>query len=567
MTLRTSLLGASLFASSLILALGTAAQAQTAPTPVGATAPASAALETALVDGLSTATPIKHLVVIYDENVSFDHYFATYPHAANPAGEPPFTRASKTPAVNNLSSANLLTNNPNDTNTGNGANAANPFRLDITQAATADQDHNYTPEQQAEDGGKMDLFPEYTGNGTTGGSGAFGTKGQVMGYYDGNTVTALWQYASHFAMNDNAYTDTFGPSTPGALEVVDGQTNGLQLIKSSNAGYYINDGIGGLTLINDVDPGYDSCSSSTDQAMINAKNIGDLLNAKDIPWGGFMGGFNLQATNANGTTGCLRSTTSTITNTDKVDYVAHHNWFQYFTSTANPTHARPTTMTDIGYTFAANSAVDPANHQYDITDFTSAVAAGDYPAVSYIKLPAYQDGHAGYSDPLDEQNGLVTLINFIESQPDWSNTAIIVTYDDSDGWYDHAYASPTNPSFNATADQLSGPGVCGSGTPQHGVSYQNKPVAGPVNGRCGPGTRIPFIVISPYARQNYVDNFQITQASVVKFIEANWLSNARLGGGSFDSQAGIINRMFDFTHGGSTPALVLDPTTGEPSGT
>jgi phospholipase C len=123
MTLRTSLLGASLFASSLILALGTAAQAQTAPTPVGATAPASAALETALVDGLSTATPIKHLVVIYDENVSFDHYFATYPHAANPAGEPPFTRASKTPAVNNLSSANLLTNNPNDTNTGNGANA------------------------------------------------------------------------------------------------------------------------------------------------------------------------------------------------------------------------------------------------------------------------------------------------------------------------------------------------------------------------------------------------------------------------------------------------------------
>ena len=58
--------------------------------------------------------------------------------------------------------------------------------------------------------------------------GAFGTKGQVMGYFDGNTVTALWHYAQHFAMSDNAYTDTYGPSTPGALNVVAGQTNGMQ---------------------------------------------------------------------------------------------------------------------------------------------------------------------------------------------------------------------------------------------------------------------------------------------------------------------------------------------------
>jgi phospholipase C len=565
MSLRKTLLGASVFVSTAVLAVVWNAQAQTAPAPTGATAPASAALETALVDGLPTATPIKHLVIIYDENVSFDHYFATYPHAANPAGEPSFTRASHTPPVNNLSSANLLTNNPNFTNTGNGVNAAEPFRLDLTQAASADQNHNYTPEQQAEDGGKMDLFPEYTGTATAGGAGAFGTKGQVMGYYDGNTVTALWNYASHFAMSDNAYTDTFGPSTPGALEVVAGQTNGLQLVASSNSGYYINDGVGGLTLINDVDPGYDVCSSTTDQGIIHAANIGDLLNAAKVPWGGFMGGFNLSATNTNGTTGCARSTTSAITNVKKADYVAHHNWFQYFPSTANPTHARPAALTNIGYTFAANSSVDPANHEYDLTDFYSAVAAGDYPAVSYIKLPAYQDAHAGYSDPVDEQNGLVTLVNFLESQPDWKNTAIIVTYDDSDGWYDHAFATPTNPSFDATADQLGGAGVCGSGKPSHGVSYGNKPVAGPVNGRCGPGTRIPFLVISPWARQNFVDNFQITQASVVKFIENNWLGSKRLGGGAFDSGAGLITRLFDFKTG-NTPALVLDPTTGEPTG-
>src|SRR5471030_975036 len=114
---------------------------------------------------LATATPIKHVVVIYNENVSFDHYFATYPNAANPAGEPAFTPAAGTPAINGLSGT-LLTANPNFTNTANGTGAANPFRLDRTQAATADQNHAYTAEQHAYDNGAADLFPKYTGKGT-----------------------------------------------------------------------------------------------------------------------------------------------------------------------------------------------------------------------------------------------------------------------------------------------------------------------------------------------------------------------------------------------------------------
>ncbi|RAB22502.1 phospholipase, partial [Burkholderia multivorans] len=183
-------------------------------------------------DALQTATPIKHLVVIYGENVSFDHYFGTYPNATNPAGEPAFTAKAGTPTVNGLTGT-LLTANPNFTNTANGTDAANPFRLDRTQAATADQNHAYTAEQQAEDNGLADLFPKYTGKGSSGGAGAFGTKGQVMGYFDGNTVTALWNYAQRFAMSDNAYTTVYGPSTPGALNVVSGQTNGMQIVKTS----------------------------------------------------------------------------------------------------------------------------------------------------------------------------------------------------------------------------------------------------------------------------------------------------------------------------------------------
>src|SRR6202035_845560 len=108
----------------------------------------------------------------------------------------------------------------------NGANATNPFRIDRTQADTAGQNHSYTPEQLAYDNGKNDLFPFDTGNGTAGGAGAFGTKGQVMGYFDGNTVTAYWNYAQNFAMSDNSFGATPGPSTPGAIEVVSGQTHG-----------------------------------------------------------------------------------------------------------------------------------------------------------------------------------------------------------------------------------------------------------------------------------------------------------------------------------------------------
>src|SRR2546425_4151201 len=90
----------------------------------------------------ATTTPIQHLVVIFQENVSFDHYFATYPVALNPPGEPPLTARPRTPRVRNLFTAGLLA--PNNPNT------AQPFRLRRTQATTCDQNHDYTAEQAAE---------------------------------------------------------------------------------------------------------------------------------------------------------------------------------------------------------------------------------------------------------------------------------------------------------------------------------------------------------------------------------------------------------------------------------
>jgi phospholipase C len=336
-----------------------------------------------------------------------------------------------------------------------------------------------------------------------------------------------------------------------------GTTNGATIPAGLTAST-IPDGQGGLTLINDTDPAGDVCSSKTAQVQMTGKNIGDLLNGAGIPWGSFMGGFNLQTIANNGTSGCTRTTLSQVIGAATADYIPHHAWMQYYQSTANPTHARPTSTKAIGYTTVPGTKkVDPVNHAYDLEDFFTAVGSGNYPAVSFIKAAAYQDGHPGYSDPLDEQAGVVNLINFLQQQPDWDSTAVIIAYDDSDGWADHAFSPTTHTSFSATADALNGAGICG-------VIGVTEPLGAnglPVHGRCGPGTRQPFLVISPYAKKNYVSHVLITQASIPQFIEDNWLNSERIKGGSFDATTGSITDMFNFNKANSVK-LALDPTFG-----
>jgi phospholipase C len=503
------------------------------------------------------ASPIKHLVIIFQENVSFDHYFGTYPKAANVSGEPAFHALPGTPGnINTLVTAHLLKKNPNKENPANGSGAANPFRLDITQAATADQHHGYTAEQGAFDNFAMDLFPLKTGSASSGGSGTFYTKGQVMGYYDGNTVTALWNYAQHFAMSDNSFGTTFGPSTVGAINLISGQTNGgilpdgatLSSDGTYDSGTLVRDGHGGWTDIGDDDPTGDVCSSGNTFAM-SGTNIGDLLNAKNITWGFFEGGFDLTIKNKNGTTGCDRTSTSSVTNVTKKDYAPHHEPFQYYASTANPDHKRPASVAAIG------RAHDGTHHQYDIKDFFAALDNGNMPAVSFLKAPSFEDGHAGSSDPLDEQTFIVNTINKLEHSPEWKDTAVVILWDDSDGWYDHAHAV-VNSSSIPDYDVLNGHD-CEAGKRREGVNGK------PVEGRCGYGMRQPLLVISPYAKANFVAHKRTDQTSVDRFIEDNWLGGARMGHGSFDATAGTLGTMFDFSKG-NNPKLVLDPTTGEP---
>jgi len=288
---------------------------------------------------------------------------------------------------------------------------------------------------------------------------------------------------------------------------------------------------------------------------MSGKNIGDLLNTAKLTWGWFQGGFDLNITNPNGTTGCGRSTVSAITGT-QADYSPHHQPFQYYASTINANHTRPSSVAAIGTT-------DAANHQYDIHDFTDALAAGNLPAVSFLKASRYQDAHAGNSDPLDEQTFVVNTINAIEKSSFWSSTAIIVAYDDSDGWYDHVF-NPVNGSAT-TADFLNGTGVCISAAAAAAALPGVNAATLHAQGRCGYGPRQPFLVISPWAKKNFVDTTVTDQASVTRFIEDVFLSSQRIGGGSADSIAGSLTNMFDFSNGAVPPnpnVVQLNPTTG-----
>ena len=502
-------------------------------------------------DGYTPKTPIKHLVVIFQENHSFDVYFATYPKALNPPGQPAFHARRGTPSVNGLTPT-LIARNPNSTK---------PFRIDRTDSFTCDQDHEYTAEQKARNGGLMDQFVKFDAQPPFNArqfchKSPTGQWDTVMGYFDGNTVTALWNYAQYFALSDNSYATMSGQSTRGALNLTAGDNYGVLCgpqtsvygavpecggPASSTATPAPTNGVLG-TFVDDTDPFWDICSQWTPAAM-TGRNIGDLLTAAGVTWGWFQGGFTLSSDGKCSTSHAMEAFDNTVgvdPRTDPlrfVDYVPHHNPFQYFASTANPQHLPPTSVAMVGKT-------DQANHLYDLSWFWEAARAGNLPAVSFLKAPAYQNGHPGNSNPLDEQEFLVRALNRLQRLPEWRSMAVVIAADDSDGWYDHVMPPIVNQS-NTPLDFM-----CGSKNDGPGA-------------RCGYGPRLPLLVISPYAKENYASHALSDQTSILRFIEDNWLQGERISAISFDRFAGSLADMFDFSRP-NMRRLLLDPVTGRP---
>ncbi len=497
---------------------------------------------------LPTKTPIKHLVVIFDENNSFDHYFGTYPNALNLPGETStFYPAPDTPLVNGLTPT-LLTNNPNKLSGG-----SNPFRLAPGQAATCNNSNNYTLEQEAFDGGLMDKFSLTS---ATKACGFFlPTPPQLlsMGYYDGNTVTALWNYAQHYSLSDNFFDTLFGVTVSGHMNLLSGQTNGL-IVKAGTAGPTM---ISNNTIIANVQPYYDDCAAgATPNVVMTGKNVGDLLNTAGVSWGWFYGDFAPVSINKVG--GVPTANCTSI-------YNSHYAPFDYYQDTSNPHHIPPSSLAAIGTDTCTNQLC--ANHNYDLSYFYQALSAGNLPAVTYLKFAENDTGHPSDSTPLLEQTSIVNAVNAIEQSPFWRDTAIMITYDDSDGWYDHVAGPIVNFSQDPNNDAISGnpatgTGACGKPGPGVTITIQD---------RCGFGTRLPFLLISPYAKRNYVDHSLNDTTSILRFIEYNWSTGTIGDPQSFDVLAsGTILGMFDFDYnhgddrGADSRRLILDPTTGEP---
>jgi phospholipase C len=328
-----------------------------------------------LPERLDTATPIKHLVIIFLENSSFDRYFGVYPVALNPPGEPAFAARPGTPSVNGLTET-LVFDNPN---------TSNPFRIGRRDSYTCDQNHDYSAEQRARNGGLMNRYVQFGDDGP-GKPGQFchqnenGDFDTDLGYFDGNTVTALWHYAQHFALSDNFFAAMSGQSTRGALNLVAGDVFGAVCRPASpsppQASIVFVDGgtvpecngpvdstaiaaptNGTLgTLVDDADPFWDVCSQAHNTVGMTGRNVGDPLNEAEIPWGWFQGGFTLSE---DGTCSSshpriaydLAIGIDPATDPERLlDYVPHHNPFQYFPSTANPQHLPPLSVATVGHT-------------------------------------------------------------------------------------------------------------------------------------------------------------------------------------------------------------------------
>jgi phospholipase C len=333
----------------------------------------------------NTTTPIKHVVVIYDENESFDHYFGTYPYSANTDGTDFCPAAGtaglpgSTDTVNTELAAGLVpdstlgtpitggscstysgvTPNPEAVATPPVAdptspnpNEYQPQRIPDTAAVTCDNNHSYTPEEEAEDGGKMDKFVQFTSADCTIPGSPNSSPGIGMDYYDGNSVTGLWNYAQHYAMSDNSWDASFGPTMIGGLNMFGGTTFST---------------VTGSAYISNDNPEFDDIDGQS--GIMGGNNIGTLMNAKNVSWGWFEGGF--------------ANPSQTVTNVDGASQDAFSSIYDnpdWWESTSNADHTAPASPDEIGFN-------GPANHQYDLSLFADALngtGGATLPAVSFL---------------------------------------------------------------------------------------------------------------------------------------------------------------------------------------
>ncbi|MDE2577809.1 MAG: acid phosphatase [Hyphomicrobiales bacterium] len=420
---------------------------------------------------------IDHIVVIYLENRSFDNLYGKFPGAnglsnagaaatqVDRSGKP----YDKLPPVmnSNLKPAAVDARFPADLP--NGPFAAEPY-VGLNQT-TGDAVHRFYEEQMQIDGGKMDKFVAYTDAGSL-----------VMSYFDGSKMP-LWSYAQKYTLMDNFFHAAFGgsflnhfylvcacaPVFPNAPERIvaklDDKGNVLK------QGWVTPDGYGVNTIFALNGPYPKAMSDASLRLPLQtAPHIGDRLSAKNISWAWYSGGWN-----------------DALAGHPDHDFQFHHQVFAYFASTAIDTPAGK-------------------QHLKDEADLIADIHANRLPNVVFWKPIGEENEHPGYTNVSSGEHHVREVIRMIEKSPAWASTAIIVTYDENGGMWDH--------------------------------------VAPPVIDRFGPGTRVPTLVISPYAKKGFVDHAQYDTTAILKLIETRWGLEPLA---SRDAQSGDMTTAFDFT--------------------
>ena len=418
---------------------------------------------------------INHLVVIYDENHSFDNLYGFFKGANG------ISRAS----APSTTQVDLATGEPytclpqTDSHLVGTCLPNQPF--EITQYVPADQKtrdlvHRYYQEQVQIDGGKMDKFVTVSD-----------AKGLAVGYYPTSQLPVAAE-AEQYVLQDNFFHAAFGgsflnhqwlvcactPTYAGAVR--DGNPGDLHTVLGAN-GLPVAGKDGQLTTqatgdyaVNTIFPSSPPTINAAKLPLLTNPTIGDRLTGAGVGWNWYSGGWN-----------------DAVAGHPDALFQYHHQSFNYYANYAPGTAGRA--------------------HLKDETDFIAAARAGTLPAVSFVKPIGADNEHPGYTDVIRGENHLEALINEVRNGPNWSDTAIVITYDEHGGFWDHV-APPTDAAHSDI---------------------------------WGPGSRVPTIVISPLAKRHFVDHTLYDTTSILATIEHRW---NLLPLGTRDATANDLRRAF-----------------------
>jgi phospholipase C len=407
--------------------------------------------------GVPENVPIDHVIVIFLENHTFDNLYGFFPGANGlnaPGAIVPQTDLD----------GNVLPLLPPVTATGPASDMDSRFPetldnapFDIEAYVPMDEIvpspvHRFYQHQLQVNGGRMDRYVANSDSGAL-----------TMGYHQTSQLP-LYSWASDYTICDNFFTAAWGGSMLNHLWLISGQMPTWPNAAPEEVAQPVFDAAGRLIgldkdgnvspdghAINDVQPWFEPYQPGTPDAKRmppqNYPTIGDRLSDAGVSWAWYAGGWNDAAAGNPAST-----------------FVFHHQPFVYHANYAPGTPGR--------------------EHLRDETGFLASLQDGSLPSVSFIKPLADFDEHAGTASILASEQHAVDLIEAVQASPYWERSAIILTYDDFGGWYDHVMPYPAD--------------------------------------RWGPGGRVPTIIVSPYARKGHIERTPLEHCSILRFIAWRW---------------------------------------------